>query len=212
MHMVEQISTPQHAGFIVGSPRERRHSYKSQWPPSLLRWTVFVADLMISSLIAMSLLVYQHVNLLDTSLRTALPYMLFPVAVMLGLSLSGAYGLSFSRSIRQHVVRAANGAGAGLLVLLLMLWNLSSASVKYILPIIITWAAIAAVHLIYVVIMKRLFLAGFLSEKVVIIGATERAGKLIKEAHITGDMRVLGVFDDRGDRTCLLYTSDAADE
>ena len=180
---------------------KRHGSYKSSFPPTLLRWIVFTADLLISGLIAISLLITQHVDVLDTTLRTALPYMLFPVAVMLGISLSGAYGLSFSRSIDQHVVRAANGAGAGLLSLAILIWNMSSAPGKYIFPIALTWASVSVIHIFYAMIMKRLFKVGSLSEKVVIIGATDRAEELIRSSQASGAMRVLGIFDDRADRS-----------
>lgn len=201
MQSMEQINTSAHQRHVPNVRTRRQGTYKSPLPPSLLRWGVFTVDLMVSSLIAVGLLVMLHVDLLDTTLRTALPYMLFPVSVMLGLSISGAYGLSFSRSIDQHVVRAVNGAGAGLMVLGVLLWSLSSAPGKYVLPIALTWGSITLIHIVYVMIMKHLFAAGFLSEKVVIIGATDRADKLIRNNRHSGDMRVLGVFDDRAERT-----------
>lgn len=201
MHVTEQIDTSESLGFTPIASTKRYGSYKSSLPPSLLRWTVFTIDLMISGLIAICLLTLQHVDPLETTLRTALPYMLFPVAVMLGLSLSGAYGLSFSQSIDRHVLRAANGSGTGLAVLAISLWTLSSAPAKYVLPLALTWAAIIIIHLVYVMIMKRMFKAGFLSEKVIIIGATPGAQKLIDNNRQNGDMRILGIFDDRAERT-----------
>ena len=176
-------------------------SYKSPLPPNLLRWGVFATDLICVGLIAMIALMNQHVTLLDTSLRTALPYMLFPVAAIMGVSLSGAYGLSFSKSIDQHLVRALNGVGAGLLTLAVILWSASSAPAKYIPPIALTWATIGIIHIIYVMIMKLLFRAGHLSEKVIVIGATDKAETLITQNRFSGEMRVLGVFDDRAKRT-----------
>lgn len=176
-------------------------TYKSSLHPNILRWGVFTVDLGTASLIAILLLVSEHVSLLDASLRTALPYILFPISAILGLTLSGAYGLSFSRSVDRHLLRAVNGAGAGLLLLAVCLWNLSSAPAKYILPLGAIWAAIVVIHIVYVMTMKSLFSAGHLSEKVIIIGATDRAQTLIKQNRYSGDMRVLGVFDDRAERT-----------
>lgn len=182
-------------------PVAKAGAYKSACPPNVLRWAVFVVDLVSAGLIAMITLHTYHATLLDTTLRTALPYLLFPIATLLGLSLSGTYGLSFSRSIHQHLVRALNGAGAGLLLLAVVLWSLSSAPGKYILPMALIWATIGSVHIIYVMIMKRLFRAGHLSEKVIIIGATEKAEALIAQNRYSGELRVLGVFDDRAGRT-----------
>lgn len=176
-------------------------TYKPRIPPSLLRWAIFSFDLFMASLVAISTLVNEHVNLLDTTLRTALPYMLFPVAAVLGVALSGAYGLSFSRSIDRHLVRALNGAGVGLMALAAVLWSLSSAPGKYVAPLALIWATICGVHMVYVMLMKRMFLAGHLSEKVIIIGATDRARDLINKNRHSGEMRVLGVFDDRAERT-----------
>jgi len=175
-------------------------SYKSQLPPNLLRWAIFSADLVCASLIAMLALSADHASILDSSLRTALPYMLLPVATMLGLSLSRAYGLSFSRSINQHLVRALNGAGIGLALLTFLLWSFSSAPAKYVLPTLLIWLTIGVIHSLYVVIMKRLFRDGHLSEKVIIIGATKKAESLIEQNRYSGDFRVLGVFDDRAAR------------
>lgn len=175
-------------------------TYKSPLPPNLLRWSVFSVDLICASLIAMLALFADHNSLLDASLRTALPYMLFPVAVIMGISLSGAYKLSFSRSIDQHLVRAMNGAGAGLLILAIVIWSLSSAPAKYVLPLLTIWAAIGCIHTVYVILMKRLFRAGHLSEKVIMIGATKKAETLISQNRYSGELRVLGVFDDRAMR------------
>lgn len=175
--------------------------YKSRLHPSIARWFVFALDLCVASLVGVVTLYYEHASVLDISLRTALPYMLFPIAAMLGLSLSGAYGLSFSRSINQHLVRALNGVGAGLMVLAATLWSLSSAPHKYIAPLFLIWAAIGGVHMTYVLLMKHLFKLGHLSEKVVVIGATEKAQKLITNNRFSGDLRVLGVFDDRAERS-----------
>lgn len=176
-------------------------TYKSSLPPSLLRWSVFTIDISIACLIAVFTLYTYHATILDVSLRTALPYMLFPVAAMLGLSFFGTYGLSFSRTINQHVVRALNGAGAGLMLLAIIIWSLSSAPGKYILPLGLIWASIGGIHLAYVILMKRLFLAGHLSEKVIIIGATQQAESLISQNRFSRELNILGVFDDRASRT-----------
>ena len=176
-------------------------AYKSSLPPSLLRWSVFAIDIATACLIAVFTLYAYQASILDVSLRTALPYMLFPVAAMLGLSFFGTYGLSFSRTINQHVIRALNGAGAGLMLLAVIIWSLSSEPGKYILPLGLIWASIGGIHLVYVILMKRLFLAGHLSEKVIIIGATQQAKSLISQNRFSGELNILGVFDDRASRT-----------
>ncbi len=202
MQLIEDIS-PKYEGLLTrGEPQTSNPgAYKSPLPPSLLRWGVFTIDLAISCLIALVALYTYHTTILDVSLRTALPYMLLPVAAMLGLSFFGTYGLSFSRTIKLHVVRALNGAGAGLMVLAIIIWSLSSAPGKYILPLALIWGSVGCIHVAYVVIMKRLFLAGHLSEKVIIIGATQQAESLITQNHYSGELNVLGVFDDRASRT-----------
>ena len=175
--------------------------YRSRLHPSIMRWTFFAIDLICASSIGLMTLYIEHAAILDISLRTALPYMLFPVAAMLGLSLSGTYGLSFSRSIDQHLVRALNGAGTGLLILAFLLWSFSSAPKKYIAPLFLIWAAIGGIHMIYILLMKRLFQKGHLSEKVIVIGATEKAQTLITHNRHSGELSVLGVFDDRAERS-----------
>ena len=53
-------------------------AYKSSLPPSLLRWSVFAIDIATACLIAVFTLYAYQASILDVSLRTALPYMLFP--------------------------------------------------------------------------------------------------------------------------------------
>lgn len=202
MHMIEDYAKSDMQAFNIGTPQSANPgSYKSPLPPSLLRWGVFTVDMIMSTLVALISLYTFQSSILDVSLRTALPYMLFPVAVMLGLSFFGTYGLSFSRAINLHVVRALNGAGTGLFVLAFVLWTLSSEPMKYYLPLLLIWLAVGGVHIVYVILMKSLFRAGHLSEKVVIIGATQQAEAMITQNRYSGDLSVLGVFDDRAART-----------
>ena len=60
---------------------------------------------------------------------------------------------------------------------------------------------IVSVHFFSALILGAMIKAGLFSLNVVIVGATPLAHKLIEEAKASGDIAVLGVFDDRMDRT-----------
>lgn len=59
---------------------------------------------------------------------------------------------------------------------------------------------IVSVHFFSALILGAMIKAGLFSLNVVIVGATPLAHKLIEEAKASGDIAVLGVFDDRMDR------------
>ncbi len=59
---------------------------------------------------------------------------------------------------------------------------------------------IVSIHVFAALIMGAMNRAGLFSLNVVIVGATPLAHKLIEEAKASGDISVLGVFDDRLDR------------
>ncbi|AMS29757.1 exopolysaccharide biosynthesis polyprenyl glycosylphosphotransferase [Aquidulcibacter sp.] len=59
---------------------------------------------------------------------------------------------------------------------------------------------IVSVHFLSALILGAMNRAGLFSLNVVIVGATPLAHKLIEEAKASGDISVLGVFDDRMDR------------
>lgn len=68
------------------------------------------------------------------------------------------------------------------------------------------WAAVcglglAALHLLWWLIVKRWRRQGWLTPNVVIVGATTYAEGLIMEAITSTDMHVLGIFDDRAARS-----------
>lgn len=172
-------------------------SYRSHLPPSLARWTVFALDLLVASITAAFVMYDYHLTFWDISLRSALPYILIPVSAMTGLAVAGAYKLSFARSMESHLLRTLNGSGVGLGLLGISIYSISTSPAKYILPIVLTWIMIGFMHFCYMLIMKHLFKAGYLSEKVIVIGATSKAERMISRNRNSGEMRVLGVFDDR---------------
>jgi len=61
-------------------------------------------------------------------------------------------------------------------------------------------SSIVSLHFFSALILGAMIKAGLFSLNVVIVGATPLAHKLIEEAKASGDIAVLGVFDDRMDR------------
>ncbi|MDJ0921509.1 MAG: exopolysaccharide biosynthesis polyprenyl glycosylphosphotransferase [Henriciella sp.] len=136
---------------------------------------------------------------LDATLAQTFPFLVMPVLTFWGLRLACAYDFEYSRSIVAQIVLTAVGAGIplGLIVF--------GTSMLYSTPIV-NWVTIAAAaSFVSILILHAHALAGFrhitrkgwLSENVVIVGATPNAEHLILENAMTRELNIVGIFDDR---------------
>lgn len=178
----------------------KRASYRAPLPPYILRWSVLGLDILCAMLVTHFYLQREGIVWLDVSVRDALPYFMISVSALLGLSAGGAYRLSFRHTIHRHMLRTAVTAGAGVLIWASLLVLFSGDLKTYSGLMGLVWGITLPSHLAYVLLTKRLSKAGYLCEKVVIIGATPRARNVITRNIETGEMNVLGIFDDRHDR------------
>ncbi|MEO9969073.1 MAG: exopolysaccharide biosynthesis polyprenyl glycosylphosphotransferase [Hyphomonadaceae bacterium] len=130
----------------------------------------------------------------------ALPHMLIPLSGSIGVYALGGYNKSYSASIVRPQLRASGGAAIGL-VLLAMLIATTSAALPVIMPaLILTWGLISTLHLVFAYGLTRLYKARRFMRKLVLIGATPNAERLIAESENGSNFQILGVFDDRASR------------
>ncbi len=139
-------------------------------------------------------------GILAAPLGAALPYAAGAPALIFALASTRAHSLSRREPLLQALARICGalllaGALAGLLVLLLPLTPTDARAVG-------AWfslsaAAVFLLQLAWWARLQQLGRAGKLTPNIVIVGATPNAERLIAAARQTGDVAVLGVFDDR---------------
>lgn len=174
--------------------------HKASVPPSVLRWSILAFDIVAVCLVAAYAIAQNNLPWLDSSVRVIAPFILIPVSAIIGLSVCGAYRLSFRHTLNGHLSRTAIAAGAGLLVYGAMHALVAGNLNHWHGLIFLTWAVLLASHLAYAIGMKQLSRTGYLSPKVIIIGATPSAKQVIENNRKTGQYHIMGMFDDREDR------------
>ena len=190
---------PHYEGASLPS-QNARASYRAPLPPYVLRWGVLGLDILCALLATYYCLQMEGIVWLDASVRDALPYFMISASALLGLSVGGAYRLSFRHTMRRHLMRTAVTALAGMLIWACLFVLLGGNLGDYGGLMLLVWAVTLSSHLAYVLLTRRLSKAGYLCEKVVIIGATPSAKNVITRNLETGEMNVLGIFDDRHER------------
>ena len=139
----------------------------------------------------------QALDFLSLPVILALPYMLVPLCASVGVFLFGGYQKTYSASILRPLVRASLGAGFGLAALALLIASTSGQLAAISAGLMLTWGLVSALHLAFLFGLNRLFRAHRFLQKIVLIGATPNAEKLIAENRAGGPFKILGVFDDR---------------
>ena len=119
------------------------------------------------------------------------------------LSAFGAYGFRRREALSQHLVRAAVAmtaagliVGAGLAIgrAAPSLVRLAVQQHSLSLPLVLL------AHSLWLALLARWKRRGHLTQNVVVVGANENAARLIERAVASGEIAVLGVFDDRHER------------
>ena len=112
-----------------------------------------------------------------------------PSAVTHGVKTLGAVALALPTT-----------AGIGALVALVVNRAAETGAWEAGIATLLAGCTIVSVHFFSALILAAMNQAGLFSLNVVIVGATPLAHKLIEEAKASGDISILGVFDDRMDR------------
>ena len=144
----------------------------------------------------------QGLDFLQLQVQQAIPYLLIPLCVAMGVYSLGGYHKTYSTSILHPLLQASLGAALGLAILAALIALSSDRLPGLRDALILTWSLVSLVHFTFLIVLNRLFKANRFMRKVVLIGATPYAEQLIAESQEGGSMKILGVFDDReGPRT-----------
>ncbi len=117
-----------------------------------------------------------------------------------------AYQFSAREPLYRHLYRVIGAVGgSGLMMLTFASLTSPAAKAANVLNIVdwclTTVALLGAAHLCWFTYIRRLRLQGFLTPNLVIVGATPSAERLVSAALASRDVNILGIFDDRGQRS-----------
>ncbi|MEM9054999.1 MAG: exopolysaccharide biosynthesis polyprenyl glycosylphosphotransferase [Pseudomonadota bacterium] len=166
---------------------------------ALIRKSLKWLDILLASALAWYFLDLSGANILSASVSQILPFVLIPVTASFGLQSASAYQFGLQKGIVHHLLRTANGAGLALAALGLITYFLYQGSGARwpILAALVTWLTLIGLHAHVLVFTRHLVRAGWISENVVIVGATANARRLIARNAETRELNIVGIFDDR---------------
>ena len=160
-----------------------------------LRWL----DVFVASMIASYFLLHSGAGFLYASVYQFAPFALIPVVLSWSLRAASAYYLGFNRSVIDHVLTTGYGSGIPLALLgfgISMIYGSDVTPYAWA-AIFCTWMVVNCTHVHVLVIGRRLARAGWISENVVIVGATDYAQRLIERNACSKELNIVGIFDDR---------------
>ncbi|MEO1554100.1 MAG: exopolysaccharide biosynthesis polyprenyl glycosylphosphotransferase, partial [Pseudomonadota bacterium] len=191
------LETPANDAVDVSSARlpSRRIGLSRASLRSLLKF----ADGVIATAIVAGFLIISGTGILSATVSQILPFAMIPIVAIWGLHISSAYRLLQKREAIDHLLATAYGSGlplAGLGILAQALFT--SAPAQWVTPaIFVTWIVLNVVHAFVLIVGRQFVRAGWLSENVVIVGATPNARRLIERNSSTQELNIVGIFDDR---------------
>ena len=164
-----------------------------------LRTLLKLADCVIATTIVAGFLILSGTGILSATVSQILPFALIPVVALWGLSISSSYRLLRKNDIIDHVLATAYGSGLPLAALGAFTELVyTSPTAHWVMPtIFLTWLALNLVHAVALILGRQFVRAGWLSENVVIVGATPNARRLIERNAGTHELNIVGIFDDR---------------
>lgn len=161
-------------------------------------------DVALTALLTLGWLTYPSAisSIGELTVAQVAPYAVGWLCAMWFIISANLYKFSASTGIWRHVVATALVSAIGLLVGLIVQTIVSTSALSHYLQ----WAgftvlAIAILHLIWASVAARGRKNGALTPNVVLVGATQYAELLITEALERRDINILGIFDDRSDRS-----------
>jgi Undecaprenyl-phosphate glucose phosphotransferase len=117
-----------------------------------------------------------------------------------------AYQLGARERLHRHLYRVIGAVGGGGLMMLTFVSLTAPADKAQNILQIVDWCLVAvallgASHLSWFTYIRRLRRQGLLTPNLMIVGATPAAERLVAAALASRDVNILGVFDDRGQRS-----------
>ena len=193
----ETLETP--ANDTVDVTDARLPSHRIGLSRASLRTLLKLADCIIATTIVAGFLILSGTGILSATVSQILPFALIPVVALWGLSISSSYRLLRKNDIIDHVLATAYGSGLPLAALGAFTELVyTSPTAHWVMPtIFLTWLALNLVHAVALILGRQFVRAGWLSENVVIVGATPNARRLIERNAGTHELNIVGIFDDR---------------
>jgi len=117
-----------------------------------------------------------------------------------------AYQLSVRERLVPHLYKVIGAVGGSSLMMLTFATMTSAAAKTANIVHIVDWclttvALLGAAHLVWFTYIRRLRRQGLLTPNLMIVGATPAAQRLVAVALSNRDVNILGIFDDRGERS-----------
>ncbi|MCW2542234.1 MAG: Undecaprenyl-phosphate glucose phosphotransferase [Frankiales bacterium] len=140
---------------------------------------------------------------LSTSVRQILPLVLGALVLARALRALRLYRFERSNGIRAHLGQLAGALGMSIAVVFIASWLITDGPSN---TVCWQWIGLAAIvltalHTGWWLIVRAWQSAGWLTPNLVIVGATEYAERVIGDAIARRNVNVLGVFDDRLERS-----------
>jgi Undecaprenyl-phosphate glucose phosphotransferase len=133
----------------------------------------------------------------------ALPFLAAGGLLIAALDALKAYDLRAREPVMRHLARVAAALIPPAVILIVgLVVAQAPASIAQVFAIDLIGAAglFFGLHALWWALVRRARAAGRLTPNIVIVGATEKAARLIGRAMEAGDLAVLGIFDDRLER------------
>ncbi|MEL7109511.1 MAG: exopolysaccharide biosynthesis polyprenyl glycosylphosphotransferase [Pseudomonadota bacterium] len=164
-----------------------------------LRELLKIADILLAIAIIVPFLIVSGTGFMSATVYQILPFALIPLVAHWGLRASSAYQFLQKRSSVDHILATAYGSGLALagLGLATRAFYDSDQSQWVISAIFFAWIGLNVLHGIALILGGRLVRSGWLSENVIIVGATPNARRLIERNARTRQLNIVGIFDDR---------------
>ncbi len=125
---------------------------------------------------------------------------LWAITTFICLRALGGYAFPRKQTLARHLGEVGLALGAGLLAAAVALLPPGNADLATAWTLLVAVGALAALHGVWWRVIARGRSQGRLTPNIVVVGATPNAERLIDAAMRTGEVNVLGVFDDRLDR------------
>ncbi|MEL7032747.1 MAG: exopolysaccharide biosynthesis polyprenyl glycosylphosphotransferase [Pseudomonadota bacterium] len=164
-----------------------------------LRTLLKFVDWVIAAAIVAGFLIISGTGILSATVSQILPFAMIPAVAIWGLHLSSAYRLLQKRRMIDHILATAYGSCLPLVGFGFLVQSVYPAeAAHWVMPALFTtWLTLNFVHAMVLIIGRQCVRAGWLSENVVIVGATPNARRLIERNGMTRELNIVGIFDDR---------------
>lgn len=139
----------------------------------------------------------------QATIATAMPHVAALALLITGLTFANAYAFKPREELSSHLIRLAAAFGLAVSLVAVLVAPFAGFAIfsQELLPwIIVSFAAVTIAHMGAWHWIRSLRRAGKLTQNIVVVGGGKNAERMIEAAFASGDVAVIGIFDDRADR------------